>query len=144
MFVPFEETTIRAKIASSLLLATPMCMACGSCSFQLNDEHFPCAVVRWFNQIGDTTDPDTGMWTVQPSFTANHAPHFAVIHIDIDAIFHTAHLIPVCGPTADYHSFEITFFIYKTSTLSRLFISILLILFSGLFQSVNLSCPRNK
>jgi hypothetical protein len=35
------------------------------------------------------------MWTVQPSFTANHAPHFAVIHIDIDAIFHTVHLIPV-------------------------------------------------
>jgi hypothetical protein len=66
--------------------------------------------VRWFNQIGDTADPDTGMWTVQSSFTANHTPHFAVIRIDIDAIFHTARLIPVYGPTADCHSFEIAFF----------------------------------
>jgi hypothetical protein len=31
-------------------------------SFQLNGKHFPCAVIRWFNQIGDTTDPDTGQW----------------------------------------------------------------------------------
>jgi hypothetical protein len=88
-------------------------------SFQLNGKHFPCAVVRWFNQIGDTTDPDTGgMWTVQPSFTANHAPHFAVIHIDIDAIFHTAHLIPVYGPTP----LIIIHLKFYTLTSSRLFI----------------------
>jgi len=96
-------------------------------SFRQNGKHFPCAVIHWFNRIGDAPDSDTGMWTVQPSFTANES-HFAVIHID--AIFRAAHLIPVYGSTplsplikfhhvldvftlfyvnkyADHHAFEI-------------------------------------
>jgi hypothetical protein len=80
--------------------------------------------LRWFNQIGDTTDPDTSMWTVQPSFAANHAPHFAVIHIDIDAIFHTVYLInPVYGPTPLIitHSKLLFNFIFKTSNLAYLY-----------------------
>jgi hypothetical protein len=96
-------------------------------SFRRNGKYFPCAVIRWFNRIGDAPDPDTGMWTVQPS-TTNHVPHVAVIHID--TIFRAVHLIPVYGPTplsplikfhhvldvftlfyvnkyADHHAFEI-------------------------------------
>lgn len=63
-------------------------------SFRLRGVRYPCAVVRWFNRIGDTPDEDTGMWMVSPSFNGNHA-HYAVIHVE--AIFHSAHLIPVYG-----------------------------------------------
>ncbi|KAG1785541.1 uncharacterized protein HD556DRAFT_1249676 [Suillus plorans] len=63
-------------------------------SFRLRGVRYPCAVVRWFNRIGDTPDEDTGMWMVSPSFNGNHA-HYAVIHVE--AIFRSAHLIPVYG-----------------------------------------------
>ncbi|KAG1857467.1 hypothetical protein F4604DRAFT_1589831 [Suillus subluteus] len=97
-------------------------------SLSQNAKWVPCAVVCWFNRVGDAPDPDTGMWMVKPAFTANHTPHFAVIHID--TIFCAAHLIPVFGTTllspsitfhhaldifklyyvnkfADHHAFEI-------------------------------------
>ena len=80
-----------------LLICVPRVLA--FFSFRQNGKHFPCAVIHWFNQIGDAPDSDTGMWTVQPSFTVNQL-HFAVIHID--AIFRAAHLIPVYGSTPLY------------------------------------------
>ena len=69
-----------------LLICVPRVLA--FFSFRQNGKHFPCAVIHWFNQIGDAPDSDTGMWTVQPSSTVNQL-HFAVIHID--AIFRAAH-----------------------------------------------------
>ncbi|OAX31919.1 hypothetical protein K503DRAFT_702939, partial [Rhizopogon vinicolor AM-OR11-026] len=30
-------------------------------SFRWNGKHFPCAVICWFNHIGDAPDSDTGM-----------------------------------------------------------------------------------
>ncbi|KAG1824263.1 hypothetical protein EV424DRAFT_1346032 [Suillus variegatus] len=51
--------------------------------------------VQWFGTIGDSPDKNTGMWVVQPAHNANNTPHIAIIHID--SIYHTAHLIPVCG-----------------------------------------------
>ncbi|KAG1905765.1 uncharacterized protein F5891DRAFT_1125793 [Suillus fuscotomentosus] len=42
----------------------------------------------------DAPDEDTGMWVVQPSFDG-HSPNILVIHID--AIYYTAHLLPVYG-----------------------------------------------
>ncbi|KAG2098550.1 hypothetical protein BD769DRAFT_1631302 [Suillus cothurnatus] len=63
-------------------------------SFRLRGVYYPCAVVRWFNRVGNTPDDDTGMWMVEPSSVDHHA-HFAVIHVD--TIFRSAHLIPVCG-----------------------------------------------
>ncbi|KAG2124069.1 hypothetical protein BD769DRAFT_1628798 [Suillus cothurnatus] len=53
----------------------------------------PCAVVRWFNRVGNAPDPDTGMWMVKPAFSAQNTPHFAIIHIN--TIFRAAHLLPV-------------------------------------------------
>ncbi|KAG1874418.1 hypothetical protein F4604DRAFT_1880883 [Suillus subluteus] len=55
---------------------------------------YECAVVLWFNVIGDAPDKDTGMWVVQPSFD-DHSPDISVIHID--AIYCAAHLLPIYG-----------------------------------------------
>jgi hypothetical protein len=63
-------------------------------SFRLRGVYYPCAVVRWFNRVGNTPDDNTGMWMVEPSSVDHHA-HFAVIHVD--TIFRSAHLIPVYG-----------------------------------------------
>ncbi|KAG2153474.1 uncharacterized protein EDB93DRAFT_1248739 [Suillus bovinus] len=64
-------------------------------SLRHHGRRIPCAVIRWFNRVGDAPDPDTGMWIVKPAFSANRTPHFAVVHID--TIFCAAHLIPVYG-----------------------------------------------
>jgi len=98
-------------------------------SFPYRGARYPCAVIRWFDKIGDEPDEDTGMWKVRPSILPNHSPHFTVIHID--AIYRAAHLIPIYGnwtisrdvrphhsydvfrafyvnKYADHHAFEIT------------------------------------
>ncbi|KAG1775478.1 hypothetical protein EV702DRAFT_1180272 [Suillus placidus] len=98
-------------------------------SFKYKWVLYECAVVRWFNIIGDAPDEDTGMWVVQPSFDG-HSPDISVIHID--AIYRAAHLLPIYGVDfiprainfsnsldkfhtfyvnkfADHHAFEIAF-----------------------------------
>ena len=55
--------------------------------------HFPCAIVRWFDKIGDSPNEDTGMWMVRPGYLPNHSPNYVVIHLD--SIYRAAHLIPV-------------------------------------------------
>jgi len=64
-------------------------------SFSLRAVRYPCAVIRWFDKVGDDADEDTGMWVVRPGYSANHAPAHAVIHID--SIYRAAHLIPMYG-----------------------------------------------
>ncbi|KAI6147387.1 hypothetical protein BKA82DRAFT_35341, partial [Pisolithus tinctorius] len=54
---------------------------------------YPCAVIRWFDCMGDGPDVATGMWIVCPSYNARNVPHIAIIHID--AIYRAAHLIPI-------------------------------------------------
>ncbi|KIJ07272.1 hypothetical protein PAXINDRAFT_90695 [Paxillus involutus ATCC 200175] len=99
-------------------------------SFKYDYTLYPCAIVRWFDTVGDAPDEDTGMWMVRPAFHANHTPNIAVIHID--AIYRAAHLIPIYGrhpvpldikyyhsydtfrafyvnKYADHHAFEIAF-----------------------------------
>ena len=99
-------------------------------SFRTHRKLHRCAVVHWFDRIGDAADEVTGMWMVRPSFAWGEQPNTAVIHID--AIFRAAHLIPVydrnfvspeIGPHnsydsfrhfyvnkfADHHSFEIVY-----------------------------------
>ncbi|KAG2036220.1 hypothetical protein BDR03DRAFT_934555 [Suillus americanus] len=56
---------------------------------------YPCAVVQWFNTLGDLPDKDTGMWVVQPAHHANNTPNISVIHVD--SIYCAVHLIPVYG-----------------------------------------------
>ncbi|KAG1847593.1 hypothetical protein F4604DRAFT_1975538 [Suillus subluteus] len=99
-------------------------------SFTYKQELYSCAVVQWFDTIGDLPNEDTGMWVVQPAHNNNNTPHISVIHID--SIYRAAHLIPVYGTRvipvqhhhhqtydifdrfyvnkyADHHSFEIAF-----------------------------------
>ncbi|KAI6104940.1 hypothetical protein EDD16DRAFT_1492199, partial [Pisolithus croceorrhizus] len=64
-------------------------------SFKYKGVHYPCAVICWFDKIGDGPDEDTGMWMVHPLFLPNHSPNFSIIHTDV--IYHTIHLIPVYG-----------------------------------------------
>ncbi|KAG2059401.1 hypothetical protein BDR06DRAFT_1069438 [Suillus hirtellus] len=107
-------------------------IACVLCffSFTFQGMTYPCAVIWWFNTVGDSPDEDTGMWIVRPAYRANHSPHMSIIHID--SIYHAAHLIPVYGAQfvshdlkyyqsydsfrayyvnkyADHHAFEIAF-----------------------------------
>ncbi|KAG1717847.1 uncharacterized protein EDB91DRAFT_1241042 [Suillus paluster] len=64
-------------------------------SFKYSGENFPCAIVRWFDVIGDSPDEDTGMWMVCPAYSTNHAPLHSIIHVD--TIYRAAHLIPIYG-----------------------------------------------
>ncbi|KAG1721051.1 hypothetical protein EDB19DRAFT_1962612 [Suillus lakei] len=82
--------------------------ACGMLGMDVarHSRPIPCAVVRWFNRVGNAPDPDTGMWMVKPAFSAQNTPHFTIIHID--TIFHAAHLLPVFGtvllsPSIKFH-----------------------------------------
>ncbi|KAG2140331.1 hypothetical protein BD769DRAFT_1384083 [Suillus cothurnatus] len=75
-------------------------------SLQQHSRPIPCAVVCWFNWVGNAPDPDTGMWMVKPAVSAQNTPHFAIIHID--TIFRAAHLLPVFGtvplsPSIKFH-----------------------------------------
>ena len=97
-------------------------------SFHFKGSYYPCAVVHWFDRVGNQPDEHTGMWLVRPQFNQQHQRGISVIHID--SIYRAAHLIPVYGkhfvPSqlglhhsydsfqlfyvnkfADYHAFEI-------------------------------------
>ncbi|KAI6010048.1 hypothetical protein BKA83DRAFT_4467659 [Pisolithus microcarpus] len=64
-------------------------------SFKAGGIFYPCAIVRWFDRLGEAPDELTGMWMVRPSFTSNHQCNLTVIHVD--TIFRAAHLIPIYG-----------------------------------------------
>ncbi|KAG2121944.1 hypothetical protein DEU56DRAFT_926912 [Suillus clintonianus] len=64
-------------------------------SFNYGGTTYPCAVLRWFDIIGDSPDEDTGMWMVRPACGANNAAIYNIIHVD--TIYRAAHLIPVYG-----------------------------------------------
>lgn len=64
-------------------------------SFNYAGTVYPCAIVRWFDVIGGSPDPETGMWVVRPAYYANHAPTHTIIHVD--TIYRAAHLIPIYG-----------------------------------------------
>ncbi|KAI5996525.1 hypothetical protein F5J12DRAFT_907094 [Pisolithus orientalis] len=65
----------------------------GFFSFISQSKRYPCAVVQWFDRVGDDPDVDTGMWIVHPALTANRHLATAVIHVD--TIYHAAHLVPL-------------------------------------------------
>ncbi|KAG2135326.1 hypothetical protein DEU56DRAFT_738053 [Suillus clintonianus] len=75
-------------------------------SFNFQGITYPCAVIRWFDTIGDSPDEDTGMWVVRPAYHANHAPHMSIIHID--SIYRAAHLIPIYG--AQFVSYDLRYY----------------------------------
>ncbi|KAG2095439.1 uncharacterized protein F5147DRAFT_747730 [Suillus discolor] len=67
-------------------------------------EVYPCALVQWFEKIGDCPNEDTGMWMVTPSFHEDGSRNLAVIHIE--TVFHAAHLIPIYSSEYIPHSLK--------------------------------------
>ncbi|THG93454.1 hypothetical protein EW026_g7789 [Hermanssonia centrifuga] len=73
-------------------------------SFLCNNIQYPCALVRWFSPVGDEPDDLTGMWVVEPDYTADGSSLYGVVHLD--TILRAAHLIPVFGDAiipANFH-----------------------------------------
>ncbi|KAG1901623.1 uncharacterized protein F5891DRAFT_1128048 [Suillus fuscotomentosus] len=73
-------------------------------SFIHDWEGYPCALIQWFDKIGDCANEDTGMWMVGPSFHEDGSRNLAVIHID--TIFCAAHLIPIYSSEYIPHSLK--------------------------------------
>ncbi|KAI6155779.1 hypothetical protein BKA82DRAFT_4326792 [Pisolithus tinctorius] len=123
----FVVTDPEAEGMRGLDIARVLCFF----SFKYQGTLYPCAVIRWFDCMGDGPDVATGMWIVHPSYNACNVPHIAIIHID--AIYRAALLIPVyaahnintrdikphdsydtfnsfyVNKFADHHAFEIAF-----------------------------------
>jgi hypothetical protein len=99
-------------------------------SFTYQQVYYPCALVRWFDIIGDHPCSNTGMWMVEPEYNAQGDRLVSVIHLD--TILRPAHLIPIYGAHyidrdlrhtdslvafaayyvnkySDYHAYEIAF-----------------------------------
>ncbi|KAG2082117.1 hypothetical protein BD769DRAFT_1633461 [Suillus cothurnatus] len=66
-------------------------------SFIHNWEGYLCALIQWFDKIGDCVNEDTGMWM-------DGSQNLAVIHID--TIFRAAHLIPIYSSEYISHSLK--------------------------------------
>ena len=62
-----------------------------SCNY--NGVKYPCALVQWFSRVGQSADPGTGMWVIEPDVTDDEVPITSVIHLD--TIIRAAHLLPV-------------------------------------------------
>ncbi|KAI5981089.1 hypothetical protein EDC04DRAFT_2875105 [Pisolithus marmoratus] len=58
-------------------------------SFNYLGTDYPCAIIHWFDHVGDVLDADTGMWI----FHVHNPENIAIIHID--TIYCTAQLIPI-------------------------------------------------
>ncbi|KAL4080764.1 hypothetical protein J3A83DRAFT_4355731 [Scleroderma citrinum] len=69
------------------------CILCFFFSFKYLETDHQCAIVHWFDHLGDGPDKATGMWIVHSDYQAHNICNVAVIHID--TIYHAAHLIPV-------------------------------------------------
>jgi hypothetical protein len=61
-------------------------------SFRFNTTVYSCALVQWFETIGDEPDRDTGMWMVKPEYIGQKQSR-SVIHLD--CITRGTHLLPV-------------------------------------------------
>ncbi|KAI6008589.1 hypothetical protein EDC04DRAFT_2871475 [Pisolithus marmoratus] len=91
-------------------------------SFKYLGAEYPCAIIRWFDCVGDGPDPNTGMWKVR----THNAQDISIIHLDI--IYRVAQLIPIyashesvdpasvkpihtfyVNKFADHHVFEIAY-----------------------------------
>ncbi|KAI6155534.1 hypothetical protein BKA82DRAFT_4326700 [Pisolithus tinctorius] len=88
----FVVTDPQAEGMRALDVARVLCFF----SFKYLQTVYPCAIVHWFDRVGDNPDEDTGMWIVCPSYLApctRNIQNLAAIHVD--TIYCTAHLIPI-------------------------------------------------
>lgn len=64
-------------------------------SFKYGGRVYECALVNWFDHFGADVCGVTGMWRVAPQYDYRRRRLTSLIHID--AIYRSAHLIPVFG-----------------------------------------------
>jgi len=64
-------------------------------TFKHQNLEYPSALVHWFETVGDSADPLTGMWVVKPEMTGEG--QVAANVISIDSILRGVHLIPAFG-----------------------------------------------
>ncbi|EIW51114.1 uncharacterized protein TRAVEDRAFT_137916, partial [Trametes versicolor FP-101664 SS1] len=65
-------------------------------SFVYGIVRYECALLEWFEQVGDGPDPVTGMWVVKPEVLHGRR---ALGVVSADSIVRSCHLIPVYGRT---------------------------------------------
>lgn len=63
-------------------------------SIKHNSNTIPCALVEWYETVGNGPDKDVGMWVVKPEYTANRQRRVAAV-IHLDSVVRGVHLIPV-------------------------------------------------
>ena len=54
---------------------------------------YSCAFVKWFSQIRDCANENTGMWSVEPEIFEDGVPNSSIIHLD--SVVQLAHLLPI-------------------------------------------------
>ena len=64
-------------------------------SFSHDNVEYPCALVHWFQRVGDSPDDSTGMWVVEPETLDDDEPFMSIVHLD--TIIRASHLLPVFG-----------------------------------------------
>ncbi len=87
--------------------------------FKYAEETYQCALIHWFDKVGDEPDELTGMWVVEKGYRAdNFTPLITVIHLD--TVLRAAHLIPVFGvePLDPHHNHRDTL-----DTFNRFFVN---------------------
>ena len=91
---------------------------------------YPTALITWFETVGDSPCPSTGMWKVHQELDLSNHCKLKIIHLD--TILHGAHLVGIAGSSfipyeldytnaldafktfyvnkfIDYHAYEIAF-----------------------------------
>jgi hypothetical protein len=63
-------------------------------SIKHKDKTIPCALVEWYETVGDTPDDTMGMWVVKPEYTGNRQRRVATV-VHLDSVVRGIHLIPV-------------------------------------------------
>ena len=71
--------------------------SCTFFDFEFRNKYYPCALVHWFDSIGDQPCPNTGMWMVEPECNDEGEPTLSVIHLN--CIMQPAHLISIYDTT---------------------------------------------
>ncbi|KAI5999704.1 hypothetical protein EDD15DRAFT_2160395 [Pisolithus albus] len=103
----FIVTDPQAEGMCSLDVARVLCFF----SFKYQGTLYPCAIVHWFDRVGDGPDAATGMWVVRPGYHTCSHRNIAIVHTD--TIYRAAHLIPVyaahnvsCRDISPHHSYD--------------------------------------
>ncbi|KAG1811798.1 uncharacterized protein BJ212DRAFT_1448324 [Suillus subaureus] len=76
-------------------------------SFKFNWVMYPCALVQWFDKVGDHADEDTSMWIVCLSTHDNGTPNLAIIHLKTYLHSYDAFSTYYVNKFTDHHAFEI-------------------------------------